>query len=139
MIKNNISKELVFEKYWEEVYKAVSYGGFDSFAHLDFPKRYYKELLYFDAFIKTIFNKMIQSSIALEINTSTLRQNLYEAMPDKCLIDIYKQVGGKSITFGSDAHTTNDLAAGYAHAKSLIDRSKLQSIVYIQRKPVLMD
>jgi histidinol-phosphatase (PHP family) len=44
--KRGISLKEAFEKYWIEVYKTVSFGGFDSLAHIDFPKRYYKDSLW---------------------------------------------------------------------------------------------
>lgn len=138
MIKHNISVELAFEKYWQEVYAAVSFGGFDSLAHLDFPKRYYKQLLYSDNYLKTIFSKMTLNNIALEINTSTLRQGHNESMPDKNILDIYNLSGGKYITFGSDAHIADDLAAGYSHAQSLIADMQLQSVIYVKRKPIIL-
>lgn len=36
LVKADIPVEIIFDKYWEEVCKAVSYGGFDSTAHIDF-------------------------------------------------------------------------------------------------------
>ena len=134
MIKNNIPVETAFEKYWEEVYKAVTYGGFDSIAHIDFPKRYYKKRIWERDQIYDIFKEMVKNDIALEINTSSLRSGLSETMPDKEFLKIYEDAGGIKITIGADTHLIEDLSAGYDYASSLIT-GKLKSVVYINREP----
>ncbi len=133
MLKRNLHISIVSEKYWEEVYKAVSYGGFDSMAHIDFPKRYYKKCTWSEAQMKDIFSMMVKNNIALEINTSSLRKGLTECMPDKELLEIYKDAGGVMITQGADTHSAEELAAGYKDARSLIS-GKLKSTIFIERQ-----
>lgn len=133
MIKHNIPIETAFEKYWEEIYKCVKYGGFDSLAHIDFPKRYYKNCLWDASQITAIFNEMIKNNIALEINTSSLRKGLDEAMPGSEMLDIYEKAGGKKITFGADTHSIHDLAFGYDLFEAMIAK-RFDNIVYINRK-----
>lgn len=135
LVKNNIPADIVFEKYWEEVYKAVSYGGFDTLAHMDFPKRYYKKCIWNRAQISDIFKEMIKKDIALEINTSSLRKGLTESMPSKEFLNIYEGMGGEKVTIGADTHSPEELASGYEYADSLIS-GKLRNTVYINRKPV---
>lgn len=106
MIKYNISVEDCFDRYWSEMYDMVSYGGFDSVAHFDFPKRYYKKLLYNEADIKDIFISMEKNNLCLEINTSSIRRRLKENMPGD---DILKLYDGKYYTTGSDAHSANEM------------------------------
>lgn len=132
MIKNNFPIDVSFERYWKEVYKAVEYGGFDSIAHIDFPKRYYKECIWSKTQMYDIFNVMVTNNIALEINTSSLRKGLTKCMPDKEFLEIYEDVGGVKVTIGADTHTVEELAAGYEYAKSIIT-AKLKSIIFIKR------
>lgn len=132
MIKNNFPIDVAFDRYWEEVYKIVEYGGFDSFAHIDFPKRYYKECIWSKLQIRNIFKVMVKNNIALEINTSSLRKGLTESMPDKEFLEIYEDVGGVTITIGADTHTVEELAADYEYAKSIIT-PKLKSVIFIKR------
>ncbi len=136
MVKCNFPVEIAFEKYWEEVYKAVSYGGFDSMAHIDFPKRYYKKCIWTSEQINDIFTEMVKNGIALEINTSSLRKGLTESMPDKEFLNIYQDVGGVKVTIGADTHSIEELAQGYDYANNLIT-GKLKNVVYISRKPKL--
>ncbi len=135
MLKKNIPVEATYDRYWEEVYKAVSYGGFDSLAHIDFPKRYCKKCIWNRSQIKDIFKQMISNDIALEINTSSLRKGLTETMPDKEFLLIYEDAGGKKVTVGADTHAVEDLASGYEYANSLIS-GVMESTVFINRKPV---
>jgi len=137
LIKTDIPMETVFEKYWEQVYKAVSYGGFDAFAHFDFPKRYYKSCIWSEEQIQEIFSQMVQNDIALEINTSSLRKGLSDSMPDRELLDIYIKAGGVKVTIGADTHRAEDLAADYDHAAALV-KEPLKKTVYIQRKPAFV-
>jgi len=120
MEAKGINLEEAFEKYWEEVYKAVSLGGFDSLAHMDFPKRYYKNSLWDENKINDIFKVMVKNNISLEINTSSLRKGLSETMPSKELLYIYEKAGGKNVTIGSDSHSTNELAKGYVQAIEML-------------------
>ena len=137
MIAESISIEISFEKYWEEVYKAVSYGGFDSMAHIDFPKRYYKKCIWTKMQIRDILSAMVKNYIALEINTSSLRKGLAEPMPGKEFLEIYRDVGGINITIGTDAHSPEELASGYECARSLVYRYVKECFIYKQKSNII--
>jgi histidinol-phosphatase (PHP family) len=121
MEEKGISLGEAFKKYWEEVYKAVSVGGFDSLAHVDFPKRYYKNSQWNEERMRDIFKVMIKNNISLEINTSSLRKGLSETMPSRDLLYCYEKAGGKNITIGSDAHCANELGKGYEQAIEMLN------------------
>ncbi|HLV10785.1 MAG TPA: PHP domain-containing protein [Halanaerobiales bacterium] len=138
MVENNFPVDIAFERYWEEVYKAVECGGFDAIAHIDFPKRYYKKSILSEVQMRDIFKVMVANNIALEINTSSLRKGLKESMPDKDFLKLYKDTGGIKVTLGSDAHRVKDLASGYNYARAII-MEKLNSTVFINRRPKFED
>lgn len=89
--------------------------------HYDFFSRYIpvkkSKILYSDAPLEfdRLFSIMIYNGQALEINTSTI-ENMHlqhgydfeDAMPDARIISRYIEMGGKSITIGSDAHCSKD-------------------------------
>ena len=129
-----VDAKAYFEVYWKSVLKTAKCGGFDTLGHLDFPKRYYKELWYRESDIREICKYLVQNEIALEINTSALRKGLSETMPGKELLMIYRDVGGTFVTVGSDAHDDKDLAADNSVAKQLIQSLGLQEVIYIGRK-----
>ncbi len=130
---NKPSLEILYEKYWEEVYKAVTYGGFDSLAHIDYPKRYLQESIWSADQMNDIFKNMLKNDIALEINTSSLRRGLTDTMPGRKLLSLYRKAGGLKITIGADTHKVEDLAADYGFAEKLADEFGLISIVFIKR------
>ena len=134
MVKENIPVEVCYEHYWNEVLAAVKGGMFDCLGHIDFPKRFYGKLLYDPEKLNEILIVMIRNGIALEINTSTLRKNIEGTMPDKEILAIYKDCGGRYVTLGSDAHKAEDLAAGFDYAKELVEYFGLTEVVYIQRE-----
>ena len=130
MVKQNVSAEDCYDKYWIEMYSMVSYGGFDCVGHFDFPKRYYKTLLYNDADIKDIFAVMAKNNLCLEINTSSLRRGLNENMPN---YDVLKLYDGEYYTAGSDSHFADELYSD-------IDKINLpdkQQIYFKERKIIL--
>ena len=136
MIDAKIPVEVCYRHYWSEVLAAVKAGGFDAFAHLDFPKRYYGEVLFDPEILHEICRRMVKNNICPEINTSSLRQGGGSAMPDKDILSIYKSCGGKYVTVGSDAHKAGDLAAGYPHAKGLIEYFGFTEVYFSRRRPI---
>lgn len=124
--------------YWKEVLETVKSGGFDSLGHIDFPKRYYGEIYYTEAVLNEIFKYLLAQDKVMEINTSSLRKGHTETMPGKELLEIYKANDGQYVTIGSDAHTAEDLGAGYAVAKALAEETGLQEVVYRKRKRIVV-
>lgn len=136
MIKDNIPIELCYEYYWKAVYSEVISGGFDCLGHFDFPKRYYGRVKIDNSILPNIFYAMIRNNICLEINTSSLRKNVFQSMPDREILSIYKACGGAYITIGSDAHIAEDLAADYKYAKDLISYYDFKEVYFQKRKRI---
>ncbi len=104
--------------YFEEMLKMVEWGGFDVLAHLTYPLRYIcgdhgikVDLHQYAQAIDAILSALAQREKALEINTSGLRQPLGDCMPPFALIKRFKELGGRYITVGSDAHRAHDVGA----------------------------
>lgn len=123
-----------YELYWHEVLKAVELGCFDCLGHIDFPKRYYGELVYDEILMNEIFKQMKKNNIVMEINTSSLRKGLSTSMPDAELLKLYKNNGGINVTIGSDAHSISDLGADNDYAKDLITKNMLSEVIFRQHK-----
>ena len=100
----------------------------------DFPKRYYGSCCYDKCEIENIFKEMIKNNISLEINTSSLKKGMNEAMPNKAFLDLYKNAGGKKITIGGDTHIVSHLADEYEYAKDQL--MGFESVFYENRKAV---
>ncbi len=127
-----------YELYWLEVLKAVEFGCFDCLGHIDFPKRYYGEVIYDETLMSEIFNRMKKNNIVMEINTSSLRKGLSTSLPDIDLLELYKNNGGKYVTVGSDAHNVVDLAADNHYAKELINQTLLNEVIFKQHRPFIV-
>jgi len=133
MVREGIPIELCYARYWNEVLATVKAGGFDALGHMDFPKRYYGSLIFDEDKLHEICAAMVQGRICPEINTSSLRKNVEETMPGREILSIYRSCGGRYVTVGSDAHRPEELAAGNARARELIDYFGFEEVIFIQR------
>ena len=78
--------------------------AFTTHGNYDFNE--YKEI------IEQVLNNIIKNGKGIEVNTSTLRGVVNEAMPSVDILKMYHDLGGKIITVGSDAHKVEDVGAG---------------------------
>lgn len=122
---------------------------FDVYGHLDYVIRYviknygnvmnkidYNE---FKELLDEILLALIKTDKGIEINTSGFRYGLSEAHPNIEIIKRYKELGGKIITVGSDAHQIKDLASNFDHVADTLEQIGFDSIaVYHDRIPKLV-
>ncbi|MBN2897882.1 MAG: histidinol-phosphatase HisJ family protein [Clostridia bacterium] len=107
------------EHYYEEMFQMIAtYKDYSVIGHLDIYKRYNPDskrisLQSYDHLIEKVFKQVIADDKGIEINTSGLRGDLGEALPNWNIIEIYKELGGKVITLGSDSHGTGTLCANF--------------------------
>ena len=105
-----------FDQYINELSAIVdTVEQIDTIGHLTYMQRYialcgkqYDFTRHYEK-LSDFFDKIIKRKIALEVNVSTLSKGLGFAMPDKSILLLYKDCGGKLITLGSDAHTPEGL------------------------------
>lgn len=130
-----------YNLYFEELEKMVEMNYFDIIGHFDVIKRYGKN--YYGNFmpekyreiIERILKKAVQSNMVLEINSSGYRQDLNEPYPNFAILEMYRDIGGKRIVLGSDAHKVNQMGAflkkTIAEVLSIYD---FEVVVYSNRK-----
>ena len=116
---SEVNIPLMFRKYFDELLDTAENAEFDSLAHLTYPLRYIVErtdirpdLSVYSETIDDIFKALIKREKALEINTSGLSKPIGTTLPDINYVKRFRELGGKYITIGSDAHRTEDLAKG---------------------------
>ncbi len=109
----------LLDKYFDEILDTAQNADFDSLAHLTYPLRYIYErtdikpdMDRYSEVIDEIFNTLIKRNKALEINTSGLFKEINSTLPGINMIKRFKELGGKYITVGSDAHNFKNLAQG---------------------------
>lgn len=135
----------MYDLYLDEVLKTAQVGGFDVLGHFDLVKRFgvkYAGPFRFESFkerIAAILEAMIERGIALEVNTSGLRQPCRETFPGLRTLKLYRELGGGLVTIGSDAHRIEQLGFGLEEGVSLIRAAGFDRIaVYRSRTPDLV-
>lgn len=95
--------------YYADLAKLAAVGEMDILAHLTCPLRYMNEryrrgidpMNHRDA-IAGILETIIRREIALEVNTPVT--DVYAPIPEATVLALYRDLGGKLLTLGSDAH-----------------------------------
>lgn len=128
------SKDEIFLRYYNLVYQTVKYGMFDVIAHFDFPKRYLDYEYKNYNLIPQIIRMMVDNNIIMEINSSSLRKGLDEAMPSKWILQQYVEMGGKKVTIGSDAHREYEVAEDFDIVNNVIQDLGLVQGYFQNRK-----
>ena len=134
--------------YFETTYRMLQLDyDIDVLAHLDYLIRYcpgsdrkypYPGSIY-DDIIDAILQELVRREIALEVNTSALRKGMGNPNPPLAVIRRYKELGGKLLSVGSDAHLAKDLAARFSEAEKILKEAGFREYTIFQnRKPVFL-
>ena len=120
-------KKQAYIHYFEEVLDNIkTYHAFSVYGHLDVIVRYgryanndidYNE---YALWIDEILKLLIQKDKGIELNTSGFRYGLGHTHPKADILKRYKELGGKIITVGSDAHRTADIARDFQIAETIL-------------------
>lgn len=109
----------LLDRYYDELLELAQQDMFDCLSHLDYPLRYIIgnsgldiDLSRYSERLDTILETVIKNDKAIEINTSGLRQIIGRTLPDVSVIKRFRELGGKYVTIGSDAHRWGDIGAG---------------------------
>lgn len=104
--------------YFDEVRAAAASGLFDTLGHLDFVKRYLSphvtpaDLADRMDLYEPILVALVESGTGLEVNTSGLRQAARETYPGPAVVARFRELGGRRVSAGSDAHRPDWFAHG---------------------------
>ena len=128
--------------YYKTLNEIAVNSDFDILAHLTYPLRYIScrdkvEIDINDIMeeLTTILKTVVSKNKAIEINTSMADQNFF--MPDKPLITLFKSLGGKYVTLGSDAHKAENLDKGLFKGVELLKECGFSEYYYYEnRKPI---
>lgn len=104
--------------YFAEVESAARSGMFDTIGHLDFVKRYLvphvmpSALAAAPELYEPMLAALVDTGTALEVNASGLRQLARETYPSAAVVARYRELGGRDVAIGSDAHRKEWFAYG---------------------------
>ena len=102
--------------------RELAAGGsrpFDVLSHFDYVKRYLRRdwdvpMGPVDpAVLDPILQALIDADVVPEINTSGMRRPEAEAYPSWSVLHRYRELGGRAVSIGSDAHHSRDIGAGF--------------------------
>lgn len=103
-------------RYYQEILDVIQhYKDYSVLGHLDLIVRYDKYGPYPFENVKDIITEILKIVIAdgkgIEINTSSHRYGLKDLQPSRDILRLYKELGGKIVTIGSDSHKKEHLGA----------------------------
>ncbi len=132
-------------KYFNEL-KQCLLQDFDSLGHIDGVRRYLRsgeEVFSFTEYkneVYEVLDILIKNNKGLELNTSAIRYGLSDFHPIKDILILYKNMGGKIITLGSDAHRPQDIAFEFKNALALLKNLGFKHYcIYKERKPIFLE
>lgn len=123
----NRSADDVYKEYLEKVYKSVNANyPWQIVGHLGYPARYApkneREFSFenYSRELTDILKAIIANGKFLEINSSTKSEKPF--MPSEDILKKYANIGGKFVTFGSDAHSLDRYCEKIAEVEKIINK-----------------
>lgn len=132
-----------YQEYFQCVLQNLkAYSNFDTFGHLDYVVRYgpnknqYYSYEKYQEILDEILRTLVKRDIGLEINTGGYKYGLGSPNPCTEIIIRYRELGGKIVTLGSDAHDPVYLAYEFDRTAELLKTCGFQSYyIFHNRKP----
>ena len=136
--RHNVTE--VWMCYIHRLIQTAKYGFFDTIGHIDLAKKFgffpeddCSDL--FREFLKTAH----QNNVLIEINTAGLRKEYKEIYPSKQILSMAYQEGVE-ITFGSDAHSPEEVGMNFKEAIELAKKCGYKNYyVFASRKRKKME
>lgn len=129
-------------RYYEEMLEVVKhYKQYSVLGHLDLIARYDEAGPYPFEKIRPVVTEILKTVIAdgkgIELNTSSRRYGLPDTTPSRDILCLYRELGGRVITIGSDSHKPEHLGADIQEAKAVLRELGFSSFcTFDQMKPV---
>lgn len=117
----------LFRTFLEDTARMLeSPARFSVLAHLDYPKRYWpRDTPYdpreYEEEIRTVLRALAARGGALEVNTTRGGAPERYLCPGPVVLGWWHQEGGERVTFGSDAHSPDLVAAGFEVAAGAVE------------------
>jgi histidinol-phosphatase (PHP family) len=128
--------------YFDLLSETVDAFDFDILAHIHCPVRYTNgkysrtiDILRFEDRIREILEKIIRRDIALEVNTARLF-----AKDGSCdfrmkeILEMYRVLGGRKVTLGSDAHQKESVGSNFLPTMELLKSCGFDRYYYYEKR-----
>ncbi|MEG0774142.1 histidinol phosphate phosphatase [Clostridium sp.] len=139
LYEGRIKEDLFRDYFLEIIHSLKTHSYIDTLGHIDFISRYYpledKEIYYEDYcdYIDEVLKLCINNDIAMEINTRRL-SNITAFNNLTKIFKRYKDLGGKYVTLGSDAHTLVSIGSNLDKGFYIADSVNLIPVYFKNRK-----
>lgn len=132
------------QRYYDEILAQVkNYHDYSVLGHLDLIARYDKAGVYPFAKIRDKIAEILKIVIAdgkgIELNTSSIRYKIHNAQgeqeltPSREILALYKELGGRIITTGSDSHKPEHLGAYIAEQSQELKKLGFKEICTFEK------
>lgn len=132
--KTMVGIKNAYYEYYKRLMSMITTRKIDVVGHLDYINRYYDFNYFTPNQIKELLQAIKENNQIIEINTSAARRCSYSTFPTTDTIKEYRNIVGKYVTIGTDAHEVNELVSGLSDIDSLIDTYNIQPVVFEKRK-----
>jgi len=132
---DSVDVTATWRKYFDILSRLVDSRLFDAVGHMDLPKKFgyrppdreVKEM------IQPILDRMAETGMGIELNTSGLRKPVGEIYPSPMIVSLARE-RDIPICFGSDAHSPGDVGADFARALALAREAGYKDYFRIRRR-----
>ncbi len=113
------------ERYYQEMLDLVNhYQNYSVLGHMDLIVRYDEAGVYLfekiRPYVEAILKKVIKDGKGIEVNTSSARYGLSDTTPSRAILALYRALGGRILTLGSDSHKQEHLGAYMKETKEML-------------------
>lgn len=139
---DGLTRNQAYMKYFKEVLENIkTYDNeFDVYGHLDYVVRYggylSKKIEYneFRDILDEILINLIKKDKGIEINTSGIKYGLESPHPNIDIVKRYKELGGKIITIGSDAHKIEYLGKYFDVVYDMLESLSIEEVAIFHNR-----
>ncbi len=130
------------ERYYEELLHLVKrYQHYSVLGHMDLIVRYDEmgayPFPYVKPYVEEILKEVIRNGKGIEVNTSSHQYGLKDMTPSREILKLYRELGGRIITLGSDSHKHEHLGAYMKETTEALKSLGFQSFcTYDKMRPV---
>lgn len=133
------------ERYYEEMLEVVKhFKNYSVLGHMDLITRYDEAGIYPFERVRPIVEEILKTVIAdgkgIEVNTSSHRYGLADTTPSVEILKLYRELGGRVVTIGSDSHKAAHLGAYIGKTMKLLrELGFRQYCTFEKMKPIFHD
>jgi len=124
----------IYLSYLEQARRSADSGLFGAIGHLDYVKKFTGDASYLESredlrpALEKALRAIVASGAALEVSTKGLVAKSRDYRPSLDVVRLYKRLGGRKVTIGSDAHDCYVLGTGVARLQRICEKMGLEVI-----------